>query len=168
VGNEPFLLMLGDHLYVSDTDVSCARQLLDIYEQYGRSVVGCKSTPGAEIHNFGTVAGVWEVPQSLLSITEFAEKPDVLYAAEHLHMEGMAENQFLTVFGQYVLSPRIFEFLQDHIEHNMRDRGEYQLTPCLDTLRQEDGFLGYLVQGRRFDIGVPRAYLQTLIDFASA
>ncbi|MGA2507581.1 MAG: sugar phosphate nucleotidyltransferase [Chitinispirillaceae bacterium] len=168
VGNEPFLLMLGDHLYVSDTGVSCARQLLDIYEQYGRSVVGCKSTPGAEIHNFGTVAGVWEVPQSLLSITEFAEKPDVPYAAEHLHMEGMAENQFLTVFGQYVLSPRIFEFLQDHIEHNMRDRGEYQLTPCLDTLRQEDGFLGYLVQGRRFDIGVPRAYLQTLIDFASA
>jgi UTP--glucose-1-phosphate uridylyltransferase len=43
-----------------------------------------------------------------------------------------------------------------------------QLTSCLDKLRQEDGFMGYLVQGRRFDIGVPRAYLQTLIDFASA
>jgi UTP--glucose-1-phosphate uridylyltransferase len=114
------------------------------------------------------VAGVWEEPQSLLSITEFAEKPDALYAAEHLRMEGMADDQFPTIFGQYVLSPRIFEFLAAHIEHNMRERGEYQLTSCLDKLRQEDGFLGYVVQGRRFDIGVPRAYLQTLIDFASA
>jgi UTP-glucose-1-phosphate uridylyltransferase/mevalonate kinase len=167
VGNEPFLLMLGDHLYASDTGVSCARQLLDIYECHGRSVVGCMVTPGAEIHNFGAMAGVWEVPQSLLSITEFAEKPDAIYAAEHLRMEGMAENKFLTVFGQYVLSPRIFEFLADHIEHNMREKGEYQLTSCLDKLRQEDGFMGYLVQGRRFDIGVPRAYLQTLIEFSS-
>jgi UTP-glucose-1-phosphate uridylyltransferase/galactokinase len=167
VGNEPFLLMLGDHLYASDTGVPCARQLLDVYETHGRSAVGCMVTPGAEIHNFGTVAGVWEEPQSLLSITEFAEKPDALYAAEHLHMEGMAENQFLTVFGQYVLSPRIFEFLADQIERNMREKGEYQLTSCLDKLRQEDGFMGYLVQGRRFDIGVPTAYLKTLVEFAS-
>jgi UTP-glucose-1-phosphate uridylyltransferase/mevalonate kinase len=168
VGNEPFLLMLGDHLYASDAGIPCARQLLDVYENHGRSVVGCMVTPGAEIHNFGTIAGIWEVPQSLLSITEFAEKPDAMYATEHLHMEGMAENKFLTVFGQYVLSPRIFEFLADHIEHNMREKGEYQLTSCLDKLRQEDGFMGYLVKGKRFDIGVPRAYLKTLIDFASA
>ena len=45
VGNEPFLLMLGDHLYASDTDTSCSRQLLDVYEKYGRSVVGLKLTP---------------------------------------------------------------------------------------------------------------------------
>ena len=168
VDNEPFLLMLGDHLYASDTDVSCTQQILDAYIKYDKSVVGLKSTPGSEIHNFGVVAGSWETPQSILSITEFAEKPDALYAAEHLRMEGMPDNSYLTVFGQYILSPMIFEFLEEAISHNLRERGEFQLTSCLDKLRQQAGFIGCIVQGRRFDIGTPRAYLQTLIDFASA
>ncbi len=168
VGREPFLLMLGDHLYASDTDKSCSEQLLEIYTKFEKSVVGLKSTPAAEIKNFGTVGGVWEIPQSLLSITEFAEKPDLLYASEHLHLEGMEDGQFLTLFGQYILSPRIFEFLEEAINNNLRERGEFQLTSSLDKLRQEEGFIGYVVQGKRFDIGLPRAYLETLIEFASS
>jgi UTP-glucose-1-phosphate uridylyltransferase/mevalonate kinase len=168
VDNEPFLLMLGDHLYASDIDVSCTRQLIDTYTIYDKSVVGLKSTPGSEIHNFGVVVGAWETPRSVLSITEFAEKPDVLYAAEHLRMKDMPQDHYLTVFGQYILSSKIFDFLEEAITHNLREKGEFQLTSCLDKLRQEEGFVGCVVQGRRFDIGVPRAYLQTLIDFASA
>ncbi|MCK4590936.1 MAG: NTP transferase domain-containing protein, partial [Candidatus Latescibacteria bacterium] len=53
VGDEPFLLMLGDHLYVSDTEVPCARQLLEVYDQHGTSVVGLKKTPEEGIVNFG-------------------------------------------------------------------------------------------------------------------
>jgi UTP-glucose-1-phosphate uridylyltransferase/mevalonate kinase len=165
VGNEPFLLMLGDHLYSSDTDVSCSRQLLDIYEKYGRSVVGLKLTPAELIRHFGTVTGTWAEPQSVISITEFAEKPDSEYAAEHLRLEGMPDDQYCTVFGQYVLSPRIFEFLEEHITNNIREKGEFQLTSCLDKLRIEDGFMGYLVQGKRFDIGLPQVYLQTMQEF---
>jgi UTP-glucose-1-phosphate uridylyltransferase len=168
VGNEPFLLMLGDHLYASTVKASCARQLIDVYEHSGRSVVGLKSTPLAEIRNFGTVTGVWEEAQSTLSITEFVEKPDPVYASEHLRMEDMPANRFLTVFGQYVLSPRIFEYLNDHIVNNIRERGEFQLTSCLDRLKKDDGFVGYVVKGKRFDIGLPRAYLQALVEFASA
>jgi UTP-glucose-1-phosphate uridylyltransferase/galactokinase len=168
VGSEPFLLMLGDHLYASDIDASCTQQLVDTYTKYGKSIVGLMSTPGSDIHNFGVVAGTWETHQSVLSITEFAEKPDVLYAAEHLRMKDMPQDRYLTVFGQYILSPRIFEFLEEAITHNLREKGEFQLTSCLDKLRQQDGFIGCVVQGKRFDIGVPRAYLQTLIDFASA
>ena len=78
VGNEPFMLMLGDHLFASDTDMSCIEQLVDLYERTGRSVVGLQETPEAELKNFGCVTGIWEEGGSLLSITEFAEKPPVV------------------------------------------------------------------------------------------
>jgi UTP-glucose-1-phosphate uridylyltransferase/mevalonate kinase len=168
VGREPFLLMLGDHIYASDTDTSCARQLLDVYEKINRSVVGLKITHSGEIRKFGCAAGVWEKDGGILSITEFSEKPEPDYAREHLRVDGIEEDHFLTVFGQYVLSPKIFEYLEENISHNIRERGEFQLTSCLDRLRREDGFSGILVKGRRFDIGTPDAYRQSLIDFRNA
>ncbi len=165
VGNEPFLLLLGDHLYASDTDVACSRQLTDLYEQSGQSVVGVKRTPSDEVASFGCVTGVWEQPGTVLAISEFSEKPTPEYARQHLRMEGMDPDETLTVFGQYVLSPKVFDFLEEHIRLNMRERGEFQLTSCLDRLRQEEGFRGLVVQGRRFDIGTPDAYRQSLWDF---
>ena len=168
VGGEPFLLMLGDHIYASDMEIPCARQILDVYEKINRSVVGLKVTPEDEIKKFGCVTGVWEKDGGILSITEFSEKPEPEYAREHLRVEGIAENYFLTVFGQYVLSPKIFEYLEENILHNLRERGEFQLTSCLDRLRREDGFSGILVKGKRFDIGAPDAYRQSLIEFRNA
>ncbi len=168
VKDEPFMLLLGDHLYASDTDISCARQLLDVYDQVGQSVVGLKKTVGAEVKHFGCVTGTWEKTGEELSITEFAEKPDIEYARKHLHVDGMEDDLFLSVFGIYVLKPAIFEYLEEHISHNIRERGEFQLTSCLDRLRQEDGFTGYVIKGRRFDIGLPEAYRQTMIDFRNA
>ena len=168
VGNEPFLLLLGDHLYASDGDVPCARQLLDVYDRVGSSVVGLKVTPGSEVQHFGCVTGSWLEQGSVLAISEFSEKPDLAYAREHLQTEGTEEDSFYSVFGQYVLKPTIFEYLDEHIQHNIRERGEFQLTSCLDRLRQEDGFAGYVVKGRRFDIGLPEAYRQTVIDFRNA
>lgn len=168
VDNEPFLLMLGDHLYGSDEPDSCAKQVLTAYEKVGHSVVGLKETPIAELSNFGCVTGVWQENQSMLSVTEFYEKPDPEYAREHLHVDGMDVDSFLTVFGIYVIEPQIFGFLEQNIEHNFRERGEFQLTSCLDELRKTDGFSGYVVKGRRFDIGVPEEYRQTVIDFRNA
>jgi UTP--glucose-1-phosphate uridylyltransferase len=82
-------------------------------------------------------------------------------------MEDLPDDQYCTVFGQYVLSHRIFEFLEENISKNIREKGEFQLTSCLDKLRQEDGFMGYLVQGKRFDIGLPQAYLESAVEFAN-
>lgn len=168
VGDEPFLLMLGDHLYSSNTDVPCARQLLDVYDRMGTSVVGLMRTPAAEIHNFGCATGRWVDPQATMAITEFSEKPALEYARKHLQMDDMPEDVFFSVFGQYVLKPAIFDYLEEHIDHNIRERGEFQLTSCLDRLRQEDGFSGHVVNGKRFDIGLPDAYRQTVIDFRNA
>ena len=168
VNGEPFLLMLGDHLYTSENEVSCARQILDIYDQVEHSVVGLKATPSDQIHNFGCVTGNWQQTDTILSITEFYEKPDVEYARQHLQVEGLVPDEFLTVFGMYVLVPEIFDYLEENIAHSLRERGEFQLTSCLDKLRKEGNFAGYVVKGRCFDIGVPEAYRQAMIDYRNA
>ncbi len=165
VGNEPFLLMLGDHLYRSNTEKSCAQQLLEAYQQHGFNLVGLRRTPEDQIANFGTVAGVWIEQELVLNVTEFAEKPTADYARSNLRVPGLPEHEYLTVFGQYIIKPQIFEYLEEHIKNNVRERGEFQLTSALDRLRQEDGFLGLIMDGKRFDIGLPEYYLETLKNF---
>lgn len=165
IGNEPFLLMLGDHLYRSTTEVSCAQQLLDAYQLHGSNVLGLRRTPEEQIGNFGTIAGVWLKPEEILSVTEFAEKPTIDYARSALRVPGLQDGEYLTVFGQYVIKPKLFEYLEEHIRNNVRERGEFQLTSALDRLRQEDGFLGLVMNGKRFDIGLPQYYLETLKTF---
>ena len=83
-------------------------------------------------------------------------------------MPGLPDDEYLTVFGQYVIKPQLFAYLEEHIHNNVREGGEFQLTSALDRLRQEDGFIGHVVQGRRFDIGLPEDYRQTVIDFRNA
>ena len=167
VGSEPFLLMLGDHLYRSDGEKSCAQQLIGAYNQHGISVLGLRRTPEDQIANFGTATGVWmEEEGRLLNVTEFAEKPTVDYARNNLRMAGLPEDEYLTVFGQYIIKPQIFDYLEEHIANNVRERGEFQLTSALDRLRQEDGFLGLIVDGQRYDIGLPEYYLETVKTFS--
>jgi UTP-glucose-1-phosphate uridylyltransferase len=165
IGDEPFLLMLGDHIYRSDGPASCARQMLEAYQRTGTSVVGLRRTPGGQIANFGTATGVWIEAERLLNVTEFAEKPTVEYASRNLRVPGFPDDEYLTFFGEYVIGPQIFAYLEEHIANNVRERGEFQLTSALDRLRQEDGFHGLVVDGRRFDIGIPESYLETLKAF---
>jgi len=167
IGNEPFLLMLGDHLYHSYSTRTCSQQLVDAFNQHGTSVVGLQRTPEDELASVGTVTGVWIEPDELLSITEFAEKPTRDYARTNLQVPGLPDDMYLTVFGQYIIKPQIFDYLGEHIENNVRERGEFQLTSALDRLRREDGFLGLVIDGRRFDIGMPEYYLETLQAYRS-
>jgi UTP-glucose-1-phosphate uridylyltransferase/mevalonate kinase len=167
VGNEPFLLMLGDHIYKSCGEKSCARQLIESYEQYGLSILGLRHTPEDMIANFGTVAGDWldDGRGPLLNVTEFAEKPTTDYARSNLRISGLPDGEYLTVFGQYIIKPQIFDYLEEHIRNNVRERGEFQLTSALDRLRREDGFMGMVVDGQRYDIGLPEYYLETLRSY---
>ncbi len=165
VGGEPFLLMLGDHLYRSKGEKSCAAQLVEAYNRYGTNILGLRSTPEDQIANFGTVGGVWVEENRLLNISEFAEKPTADYARNNLRAPGMEDGQYLTVFGLYIIKPRIFEILEENIQNNVRERGEFQLTSALDRLRREDGFHGLIMDGTRFDIGLPDSYLESLALF---
>jgi UTP-glucose-1-phosphate uridylyltransferase/mevalonate kinase len=165
IGDEPFLLYLGDHLYRSHSEKSCTQQLIEAFNQSGVSILGLRRTPESQIHNFGTVTGAWIEPERLLNVTEFAEKPTIDYARTNLRVPDMPEDEYLTVFGQYIIKPQIYNFLEEHTQHNVRERGEFQLTSALDRLRQEDGFQGLMIQGKRFDIGIPEYYLETLKTF---
>jgi UTP--glucose-1-phosphate uridylyltransferase len=77
----------------------------------------------------------------------------------------MAEDVFLGFFGLYILAPEIFTHLAANINQDYRERGEFQLTSCLEQLRQQQGMTGYIVKGKCFDTGMADAYRQTLIDF---
>ncbi len=166
VGSEPFLLMLGDHLYRSNGSLNCAQQLLEAYNQHGVSILGLRQTPENEIASFGTITGVWIDQPTLLSVNKFAEKPTIDYARDNLHTAGLPPNEYLTVFGEYIIKPQIFDYLEDNINHNVREHGEFQLTSALDRLRKEDGFQGLVIDGQRFDIGLPEHYLDTLNRFS--
>ncbi len=168
VAGQPFLLLLGDHLYRSDNEATCAQQLVEAFNQHGTSVLGLRRTPEADLANFGTATGAWleDAEGVLLNVTEFAEKPTIDYARASLQVPGIPEGEYLTVFGQYIIKPQIFDYLEEHIQHNVRERGEFQLTSALDRLRREEGFLGVMVDGVRYDIGRPEFYLETLRTFS--
>lgn len=165
VQDETFLLMLGDHIYSSDIERSCARQVLDVYEQVNQNVVGLIEMPETIIHKAGCVTGVWHSVNEILTLTQVYEKPSVEYARQNLRVGGIAKDRFLCIFGLYVLTSKIFDFLEEHIQSNFRERGEFQLTSCLEQLRQDEGITGYIMKGKTFDIGMPEAYWQTIIDF---
>lgn len=111
------------------------------------------------------VTGNWLEADTLLNISRFAEKPTLDEAENTLRVPDLPPGEYLSVFGQYVIKPEIFAYLAEHIHHNVRERGEFQLTSALDRLRQEDGFMGLMMAGRRFDIGLPGYYLETLQAF---
>ncbi|MDY7014195.1 MAG: UTP--glucose-1-phosphate uridylyltransferase, partial [Cyanobacteriota bacterium] len=110
----------------------------------------------------------WQATDAVLSITQIYEKPTLAYANTFLRVKGMEESEFLSVFGLYVLTPTIFEILEAQIASDRRDEGEFQLTSCLEQLRQKEGMTGYLVKGRCFDIGMPDIYRQTMMEFQNA
>ena len=166
VGDESFLLMLGDHIYSSDAEKSCVGQVLQVYEQVNQNVIGLNSLPAEMIHKAGCITGVWqEINPSILEVTQIYEKPTIEYAKQNLRVEGMAEDEFLCIFGLYALTSNIFDFLEENINSDFREKGEFQLTSCLEKLRDVEGMTGLVVDGKTFDIGMPNVYRQTMIDY---
>ncbi|MGB6168956.1 MAG: sugar phosphate nucleotidyltransferase [Geitlerinemataceae cyanobacterium] len=165
VNEEPFMLLLGDHIYASDLEISCAAQLTEAFDRLGKSIIGLRVLSGDSIHQSGGSTGKWEEKGSLLSLSHIAEKPTLEYARQNLRVEGLRDNEFLAMFGIYILESQIFDYLEENITQNFREGGEFQLTSCLEKLRNDRGMMGYLVEGKCFDFGIPENYYQTLIDF---
>jgi len=164
---EPFVLMLGDHLYRSshESGSSCTQQLLDAYN--GVSIMALKNTKEEEIYHYGCATGTWEVRRNApsyrrLTIASVVEKPTVEYARSNLAVAGMPTGEYLTAFGLYIISePAIFDKLRE-VEKASGGK-TIHLTPALDQLRIDFGLQGFLLQGERYDIGgEPTTYLQTL------
>jgi UTP--glucose-1-phosphate uridylyltransferase len=164
VGEEPFLLMLGDHLYLSDTGVPCARQAVDVFDRHGGAVSPVAVTPEHLLHLFGTVRGR-EVEQGVYEVERFVEKPSPSQAEEELETPGLPAGHFLCFFGMHILTPGIFQTLEQMIRDDIRAHGEIQLTAAQEMLRARERCLACTVRGSRHDIGTPEGYLSTLVAF---
>jgi UTP--glucose-1-phosphate uridylyltransferase len=166
VGNEPFLLMLGDHIYESSREsgeIRCAQQLLQVFPKVNKSISAVMRRSEKVLHLYGTISGkrVPHIPR-LYEVTELKEKPTIEYAKKHLTIEELPVGEYLCIFGQYILTPNIFDCIQYHIDHEILEHGEIQLTNALDLLRKEEGYYAYETEGKYYDIGTPEAYARAV------
>jgi UTP--glucose-1-phosphate uridylyltransferase len=154
VGNEPFAVVLADD--VIDSEIPAVRQLLDVYEFYGASVVALMEVPGDAISSYGAVDAE---PVShnggkdrLFRIRNMVEKPKPSEAPSNL-----------AIIGRYVLTPEIFTSIES-IEPG--SGGEIQLTDALKHLLRNRPIYGYRFEGTRYDAGDKLGFLKATVEFA--
>ena len=154
VGPEPFAVILSDD--VIDADVPCLRQLLDIYEFYGASVVALMEVPEDQTSAYGIVDAEQISHHGggdrLYRIRNMVEKPK----------KGEAPSR-LAIIGRYVLTPEIFGSLE---EIGPGSGGEIQLTDGLKHLLRSRPIYGYRFEGRRYDAGDKLGFLKATVEFA--
>ncbi len=151
VGDEPFAVFLPDDLV--DAPRPCARQLMDLYEKTGQSVVALMNVPREETSQYGIASGTVNPDEARhMLISTLVEKPSSAEAPSTL-----------AVVGRYVLSPRVFHYL----EHTTPGKGgEIQLTDALAALALREGLGGWLFDGERYDAGDVAGYLQANLNWA--
>ena len=150
---DAFLHLVGDHLYVSRNDRSCAEQLVAVASAERAAVSAVSATREALLPYFGTVGGRL-VPggQRLYQIDTVVEKPTPTEAERRLLVPGLRAGNYLCFFGMHVLTPLIFELL-DEAEAAGHGEAGLLLSPSLDALAGRERYLALEMAGSRFDIG---------------
>jgi UTP--glucose-1-phosphate uridylyltransferase len=170
VGDEPFLLLLGDHVYISDSKDRCAQQVVRVFEQHMLdAVTAVQPTLERHLHLFGTIRGeVVDANRGIYRAQLIIEKPTIEVAREQLATPGLPAGNYLSHFGMHVFSPRIFDSLEYLMTNNLREKGEFQLTAAEEHLRQQsDGRYWVVVsQGQRYDTGIPYGLMETQLALA--
>ncbi len=169
VGDEPFLLLLGDHVYISDVKDRCARQLIRVYERYLLdAITSVQPTLERLLHLFGVIRGQPVEPsQGIYKAELIIEKPSIELAREKLVTPGQPAGNYLAHFGMHVFSPRIFDSLEYLIKNDIREKNEIQLTAAQEHLRQNsDKYWCLVTQGQRYDTGIPYGLMETQLALA--
>ena len=167
VGDEPCLVMLGDHVYLSRRERRCAGQLLDVFERYACSVSAVNRVGEEALPFFGTVRGRLVPGETdVYEAEEIVEKPTAEYARAHLRAEGLSEGRYLCFFGLHAMTPGIFDRLEYAIGRGLREHGEVQLTSAQAALCQSERYLAAVVDGERYDTGVPGGLVETQLALA--
>ena len=166
--NEPALLLLGDTLYRSDSNKPCALQLIEQYEQYNKLMVSIHPIPLAEVSHYGILSGTWEDKnETVLAISQMNEKPKVSYAEEFLGVKSKdGEKKYMSVFGQYIITPEVFAQLHQDILNADDPNKEIELTSALDKVREQYGMMGVQLQGRMYDMGNYNAFLKCVSEYS--
>lgn len=151
IGDEPFLIALGDDIIYNPEKV-VSKQLIEKYEKYGKSVIGCQEVPEEDVSKYGIVEIRKTLDDKTFEINDFIEKPSIDEAPSKM-----------ACLGRYLLSPKIFEFLENA---QPGKGGEIQLTDSiLNMLRTGEEVLAYNFDGKRYDIGNKIGLLIANIEF---
>ncbi len=167
--NEPVLLLLGDTIYRSHKNKPCALQLMEAYEKYNKAMVSIHPIPLKDVSYYGIMSGYWENrEETVMNITQFCEKPKVSYAEDHLAVKMHDDEKgYYSVFGQYVLTPEVFEQLKKNITDGVvSERGEVELTTALEQVRVKYGLIGVQLDGEMFDMGIPKAFKNCVTNYS--
>ena len=149
VGNEPFVVLLGDTII--DSIIPVTQQLIDTYEQYRCSVIAVEEVPQDKVSRYG-IAGGKKLSDKIMEIEHLVEKPKVGEAPSNL-----------AIAGRYILTPEIFSA----IEKTAKGKGnEIQLTDALHILMRREMIIANTIEGKRYDIGNKLDFLKTTVDFA--
>ena len=165
--NEPVLLLLGDFVYRSSINESCSKQVIDAYKECGRTLVSIMEVPLERVVHYGILHGVWDENESMMKVDSMVEKPTDDYAKEYLGVKNeRGERKYYATFGQYVLTPEVYDELEKEISSGNPTEGkEYGLTAALDRVREKYGMYGFVPKGKSFDIGLPDAYRETMMNY---
>ena len=149
-GQDPFLLMVGDHLYLSRTEVSCTAQLLATANMEKCAVSAVQATHESKLPLYGAIGG-GRVPGSdrLYEIETVIEKPTPTEAEQKLVVPGLRAGNYLCFFGLHVLTPTVMETLARQLKNGRAD-----LSSALSEIARGERYLAHELQGRRHDIGL--------------
>jgi len=150
VMNQPFAVLLADDL-INCEKKSCLYQMLEAYKKTQSSIIAVQKISPSEIKKYGVV-DVPTLSEILIQIRDIVEKPEPENAPSNLG-----------VVGRYILSPRIFDFLETTAHGT---NGEIQLTDAIAALTQEEPIYAYQFYGKRYDCGTKLGYLEATIAFA--
>ena len=154
VGTEPFAVVLSDDII--DSEIPCIRQLLDVYDFYGASVLALMEVPKDQISAYGVVDA------EIISDKGFANR---LFRIRNMVEKPRAEDapSNLAIIGRYVLTPRIFEMLE---KVKPGSGGEIQLTDGIKALLDYEKVFGFTYEGQRYDAGDKLGFLKATVEFA--
>ena len=160
-GNDPVLLILGDHLYSSKSNRSCFGQMIDAYEKTEKLTIGLFEIQPEEVTIYGVAQGDYtDNDKVLVKLDALVEKPTMEYAITKLGIEDKQLAVFL-----YILTPEVYSSLNQMQEDGKAEIGEFQLTPALDEVIKTNGAYGVVIDGQRYDIGIPEKYRSTVATY---
>jgi len=164
-GAEPFLLLVGDHLYVSGSSKRAAQQLVEIAKAENCAVSAVQATHESKLPYYGAVGGrLVAGRKGLYEVSEVIEKPTPTEAEQRLIVPGLRAGHYLCFFGMHVLTPAAMQLLGDEVAQ-AGSRGVH-LTTVLSKLARRERYLASELQGYRYDIGVKYGLLTAQLALA--
>jgi UTP--glucose-1-phosphate uridylyltransferase len=161
---EPFLLMVGDHIYVSEeSGKSCAAQLIEVAVRENCLVSAVQATHESQLNQFGTIGGILAGEgRDLFEVGHVKEKPTPTYAEQHLLVPGQRLGYYLCFFGMHVITPEVVALLREEAARLDADK-PLGLSGALDRSAKLGKYLGVRLRGARFDLEQPYGQLKAQI-----